>query len=239
MKAGEFEPWQCVGLCSSDLKPDQVRTRRGHTEGQYDWGALSTRTLMTLLRDRSEYFTAHTQRFYKTYWNLANFCLYDCLSIHIHQIMQLAILLSQPLRLLHLLLSNQVFIVFSEGLHQLQDSHHVQAVVFELEKTGKTGKTGRERQVEHVFRFFNMVQHTHRPNTILAAVLLCRHWLLHGISSENLRGHWSAYTLRVDAWMILQACKTSISYIDVVRASSKLSQFVYLFYVYLCLCNVL
>lgn len=122
MKAGEFEPWQCVGLCSSDLKPDQVRTRRGHTEGQYDSGALSTRTLMTLLRDRSEYLTAHTQCFYKTYWNLANFCLYDCLSIHIHQIMQLAILLSQPWRLLHLLLSNQVFIVFSEGLHQLQDS---------------------------------------------------------------------------------------------------------------------
>ena len=53
---------------------------------------------MTLLRDRSEYFTAHTQCFYKTYWNLSNFCLYDCLSIHIHQIMQRAILLSQPWR---------------------------------------------------------------------------------------------------------------------------------------------
>ena len=69
----------------------------------------------------------------------------------------------------------------------------------------KTGKTAvRESQDHHVFPVF---QHA---STHPTPVLLCRHWLLHGISSENLRRHWSAYMLgMVDAWMILQACKTS------------------------------
>ena len=196
MKAGEFEPWQCAGLCSSDLKPDQVRTRRGHTEGQYDWGALSTRTLMTLLRDRSEYLTAHTQCFYKTYWNLANFCLYDCLSIHIHQILAPSSSSAQQ-----------------SSFHSLFGGPSPTAGLTSFRENRQTRQTRQNRAsgwtcFSGLSTWFNTPT---APTPFLAAVLLCRHWLLHGISSENLRGHWSAYMLRVDAWMTLQACKTSIS----------------------------